>query len=201
LWLGLGTILAALALALACLGRVAAGLRMGLSLGLTALGYVAVILVYFGPGAGAAWREVRPPDGRFSVLMPGVPRQQKSPQALRPGDVPMIIDTYELVWRNMTFSLHHFELPPNEDADAFVRDYGQGIARQFPGSILRPEQPVWQGGRNGKEYVLILPNNRGTLVRRLFLVGRHVYLLSVSGANVSPTSPDVTRFFNSLSMR
>jgi hypothetical protein len=205
LWLGFGTILAALALLWACLGKMPVGLRLGLSLGLTVVGYVVAILVYFGPGSAAAgsaaWREVRAPDGRFSVQMPGIARQQTVLQALHEGDVPIPIETYESAWRNTTFSLHHFELPPNEDADAFLRNYGQGIARRSPGATLRPEVPVWQGGHNGKEYVLLLPANRGTLVRRLFLVGRHVYLLSVSGPGASPNSPDVTRFFNSLWLR
>jgi hypothetical protein len=168
----------------------------------TALGYLIVILMCFGPGSGfganAAWREVRTPDGRCAVLMPGPPTRKKLGQQFRAGAVS--IDAYEVVRQNTTFSLHHFELPPGEDPDAFTRDYGQGIARPL-GATLRPEQQVWQGGHNGKEYVLVLPNNGGTLVRRLFLVGRHVYLLSVSGTNVSSTSPDVTRFFNSLSLR
>jgi hypothetical protein len=204
LWLGLGTTLAALALLLACLGKLAAGLRLGLSLGLTAVGYVLVIVVYFGPGAAAgsaAWREVSPPDRRFTVQMPGVPRQEALQRAIRVGGPPQLINTYELVSRNTAFSLRHFELPPNEDPNAFLRDYGQGVVATLPaGSFLNNERPVFHGGGNGKEYVLSIPG-QGTMVQRLLLVGRHVYLLGVKGTNVGPNSPDVIRFFNSLSLR
>jgi hypothetical protein len=201
LWLGVGTTLSSFALGLTCLGRLGITLRLVFSLVIAGVGYVLAVVAFFGPGT-SAWRDFTPPDNRFTVRMPGVPTRSVVNEQLKAGQFPVSIEGYRVLQlpQNVTYSIHHFTLPPQDNPNAFLQSYGQGIAQRFPGANLQPERLVSVNGRDGKEYA-IHQFNGVTIVRRLFLVGHSAYLLDVAGNNIGPSSPDVVRFFNSLSIR
>jgi hypothetical protein len=207
-WLTVGLLLAP-ALALLCLALALVGhwwpaVRTGVSLALAAAAY---LLLLAGPPLGgkvfgppglppSAWVEFSSPEGRFAATFPGVPRQRTEKVGQVPNQIELQRFEVRFPDRDVGFYVHYFEAPGLEDKD-FVPRIRDTVLKDFPGGVTTAERPVWVNGVVGREFEIAMPP-RITIVRRAFLVHGRVYLVSVSGSNLNPSAPDVTRFLGSF---
>jgi hypothetical protein len=155
------------------------------------------------PPAAAApraleWKAFRPPDGFCSVEMPGTPAPQEVPN--NPGQVyyGVLLDD-----RGQEYGLSWFKVKRADAADPgflgrfslILRDRlatqheGKGLpVRAVPGAVPCRELQVDAKGR--------------VILIRAYLVKAdnedRLYQLLVTGPDVKPDSPDVTRFFKSF---
>jgi DNA-binding beta-propeller fold protein YncE len=212
-WLGgwlpvglfLAPVLALVCLALALTGQWRPAARVVVSLALAAAGY---LLVLAGPQLGgnlfapqtlppSAWVGFSSAEGRFAVSMPGTPRQSTQKTGQAPNQVDVHVFEVLVHSRDLGFYVHYFEAAPGLDDNEFTRRIRESIPKDFPRGVITSDRPVWVNGLNGREFRVSL-QPRGTLVRQAFLVRGRGYLVSVSGSNLNPDAPDVTRFFNSF---
>jgi hypothetical protein len=188
--------------------------KVGLVIGLVA-GAIAFAVAFFlvkglvsglfGGGAitDSDWQQIKPPGEKFQVLMPGSPRKETK----QVGNT----------------SLEQYIVERNRGRFAFVLIFGhltdgevratpwqtrfqmalKGILGADAGSRLKAEKALTFDGHPGFEFLVEVPG-KGNIVTHIYGIrqgGRNLYLyLAATGADYSPESPPVAKFFNSLQL-
>jgi hypothetical protein len=208
IWGGLGGGLIAACYAIAQRHQWSRGGRAGAQVGLACLGYLALVggLLFTDVLAtpridSTAWREFTPPDGRFSILMPGTAATQ---QQFQPGWKEVFTaHIVDLKKQNRDFGVSHCDLPPNElklvpieQRFLAARD---GMLAKTPGGNIISEAPIRLNNRHpGWEYILKVTQPRGQMIVRAYLVENRFYILSAGGAKMERDSEDAQKFFSSF---
>src|SRR5262249_24557950 len=135
--------------------------------------------------AGASnWQDFSSPDGRFSVSMPGVPQESRRTEA--PLQKQIEIHQFQVLIhkKDVGYYVHYFDLSAAVPEGAFFARLHTSILNDFPGGQLTNERQIEVNGLRGREYIISKPP-RITIVRRVFVAGSRVYMVTVSGSNLN----------------
>ncbi|HUR52587.1 MAG TPA: hypothetical protein VMZ71_00515 [Gemmataceae bacterium] len=149
-------------------------------------------------GAGAEWKEFRPPNGDFKVLMPGRPFPTKE----HPLD-GWKLTCHEGTQKTLTGSFvylagwttdPHRRLPDDEWFDlaktAVVKSAANGeVAKE---TVIEHKQSP------GREWIVELPDGVKVRIVQVFRIGGRVYCLSAEGPKLSPDDDETKAFFASF---
>ena len=189
-----------------------AGLVIGLAAGgvtllaLVCAGAVGVILWSLNRDRDipdSEWQTFSPPDGSFTVRMPGVP-------ALAPVDGKGLeVKKYLLQHKasDSFFAVGHVDLPgdppPGLLTQALAAERNNLIARV--GGTVISERDVPFGPYPGRELQLKPDKGTGTLIEVVFLVKHgntaRLYVLGTGGPRIRPGTGDASKFFTSFAVR
>jgi hypothetical protein len=153
-------------------------------------------VVPFIPADVVQLQEFTSAEGRFKVLMPGVPQQRPAPQG---GTI------YGWEGEGCFFAVAVEDLPIAPDEPPGVTEKRLDGSRdtsvkKVNGRILSEKRIQLQGKHPGREVVASLPEAGRVIRSRFYLVGSRAYLLSVIGEDRDIRSPTANRFFESLTL-
>lgn len=143
------------------------------------------------------WKEVISDKCRFRVLFPSEP-------ALKPSDeVVPLLEGYKLTQDETDWAAQYVEFDEEKtDDEQLLREAYRGSAEAMGknrGRLLK-QSDVILNGRLGTEFI-IEERNAATYMR-VFLIGQHMYTLTVVRKKVAPGSStfpqDVQQFFDSF---
>lgn len=200
-----------LGLGLATIKRWSAGLRVRLLIAHLVLTYSAAALFYFAPAdwlervrevaavTGLVWREFRPEDKTFHLLVPGEPQESAGPvpewklTARQFVDPKQAVDLYVVAYGDPPTGFG--KKVPDDDWFGGVRD---AIGRACDGEVAEERVVTVAHGR-AREYVLHLPAGKQRVVR-VVRTDAKVYYLGVEGPYVSADRADVQRYMGSFKL-
>jgi hypothetical protein len=167
------------------------------------------VRAYEGPspspkGSSADWEEFSHPQGKFTVIMPGIPQQfvQEVPSAA--GKLKMTINVVELRDQAKAFAVAFADYPPGVDYgdDAIAHKIIDGViaggARSRKG-VVQKKTKIKLGSHHGQECLLDIAGGDSKSLRRVYLVKNRLYqLFSDWSAKQGDTSADAEKFLNSF---
>ncbi len=166
--------------------------------------------------AAEEWKKFSPPDGKFTVLLPDKPIEQKKTQDTAVGPTPMTTYACEVNPGDDSsiFAVTVSEYPPStagigeihqdgmseEHANVLVESAANGAIKNFDGQ-LRGTAQVTLGSYTGKEITLESPTT--VFIARYFWIAPRLYVIQVV------TTPDqksvldstIAKFFNSFQVK
>jgi len=155
--------------------------------------------VFFLSGCGSKeLKEFKSPAGGFKVLMPGNPKEQTQNTAA--GQFKM----YSVEERNGAYMAGFADtpIPPNEpEAKTQIRLDGarDGAVGNIKGTLVR-EAKIQLSGNPGREIEANLPQNKGIVRARFYIVGSRMYQIMVVGTKSFAGSSDATKFLDSFAL-
>lgn len=149
----------------------------------------------------AAWKEIRPPEGGFSVKMPGDPTPSTSTSEIPDG--PVTFHFFTLEYLDSWFSVQYADYPDKyvqQRSPQEMLDDAQGACIVGLQSKLISQQDISLNQYPGRD--LTLQNTAGTLVikARLFLVGNRIYQVTVRTIPKTENLKYVLEFLNSFKL-
>ncbi len=163
------------------------------------------------------WKKFSPPDGKFSVLLPDDPIQDKKTQqtAVGPAETTTYACQIQRGEDSSVFAVAVSEYPPStagikeihqegvseEHANVLVESAANGAIKNFKGGQLRGTAQVTVGSYTGKEITLESPDT--VFVSRYFWVAPRLYMVQVVTTPEQKSALDstITKFLNSFEVK
>lgn len=145
--------------------------------------------------AAEQWREFKPANAGFSVLMPGQPQAEVQPikGSTEPNHLFGVND------QGRSFIVSYADYPAEAvkkaSADDLFKGVEHGAAEAIHGSI-RSDRSIVAFGHPAREAVIDGPSH--TMKARYFLAGRRFYQVAYFGPKGSESSPEATNFLDSF---
>lgn len=155
------------------------------------------------PQAVETWKVFRSTEGRFSVSMPGTPKQKRLKDAVDP-DAPEIV-TFIADGKEGSFIISYHDLSaaavrkPGATLDATLE-----LALESSKGTLLSSGRVALGRNPGREFTAEVPlgdePKAGHLRCRIFLVGRRIYQVMAIAPKTEATSKAIDDYFKSFKL-
>jgi hypothetical protein len=143
------------------------------------------------------WQEFTPKDGRFSILMPGTPREET--QTISGLDVPTF-------WFDIgveTYAVSYFE-PPTGTTDPANVDATLDAMRDSSilsaGGKLLEEEAITLQNFPGRKLKVKPQSEPGFVISHIFLVNERVYFLLYQSKKDDIPADNADKFFNSFKL-
>jgi hypothetical protein len=179
--------------------------RFAASLSLAVVPYLVLgLLLLFRWSSGvpeSAWQLFSPPDGSFSVLLPGAATSQTTTEPSPVGPITTVAYLVDLKRSAYAVSCSVIppaavgQLQPEAQLDA-IRDE---LVTTYKAKLLN-EQKISLRGNSGRELALETGQPQGTCVVRVFRVGDRIYRALVVGRSVSASDSEVRKFLESFNV-
>jgi hypothetical protein len=148
------------------------------------LGVIALL-----PGCGEAMGEFSPPDGKFSILMPGTPDPSiRSLQGYKHT-------SYVASSGDLTYSIGYADIPL-EGPYNLSRGV-QGVAVTQEGKVLSDKACSFAGG-HGREFEVKSGKPKGYVSGRLIIINGRYFRIMVMGETARLSNPDVQTYLQSF---
>jgi hypothetical protein len=161
-------------------------------------GWLVVLVLCCGCGKAGfgEYKEFKCEGGRFKVLMPGTPKEEK----LSAAGIPL--KTFRVESWDKGCAVAYADIPDeilrfgstSAKLDAAV----DGMVASVNGKLIRAYDIQLAGKYSGREVKAQLPNNAGIIVARIYLVRQRFYELLVTGPQSWVTSADANKFLDSF---
>ena len=182
------------------------GVRLGVAVGSSVVGYVILIGTALVMNSGpppipdAEWMDVELRADGCRILMPGRPQQQNQIVPTPVG--PLHVDMYvvERKKEERAFVLAFSRLPAQQaNAEQILDGVQQGAAKNLNGTVA-DQTPITLTGFSGREVTIRAPG-KGTWLARYYLANGRLYQNVVFGKRIRRNSPDVQKFFDSFHLQ
>ena len=159
--------------------------------------FVALILCCgCGKSEFGEYKEFKCEGGRFKVLMPGTPKEEK----LTAAGIPL--KTFRVESWDKGCAVAYADIPDeilrygsnSKKLDAAV----DGMVNNVNAKLIRAYDIELAGKYPGREVKAELPNKSGIVVARIYLVRQRFYELLVTGPQSWATSADANKFLDSF---
>jgi hypothetical protein len=146
------------------------------------------------------FKEFSSKEGKFKVQMPGTPKETKQ----NAGGMDMHMYTTEQ--RNGAFAVAYSDSPvPLGQSPAQAKlalDGARDGALKNINAKLTGEKDITLAGKHpGREITADLPDNKGQLKARFYIVDRRIYQQLVMGNKSWVESPDAAKFLDSFALQ
>jgi hypothetical protein len=139
-------------------------------------------------------------DAGFKFKIPGMPKKETR----KSGGSGIKFYTFTVENTSAVMAVSYADLPilaPDEDdVKGFLDASRQGILKKAKATLKRESNIKFSGRYPGREIVASLPDDKGELRARLYLVGTRVYQLMVYGKSSVTNSKEATTFLESLEL-
>lgn len=159
----------------------------------------ALALLPGGPGtpfAAEEWTEFVDPKKKFTIEMPGKPKQSSEPLAL--AKIKDAFTMHGVEYWHTAYAIGHVDLPgpwSRMPIQERFDDARKGMVAQM--GTVAAEENVTQHGFPGREYHVVVPK-KGNLVVRHLIVDTRLYFMIAGAPRYTPQTPDVRRFISSF---
>jgi hypothetical protein len=161
-------------------------------------GWALVASLFLSAGCGKKdFTEFSSAEGKFKALFPGTPKETSQNAA------GMNMKIFTVEERNGAYVVAFADLPLAEnmpDAEIQTRLDGakQGMVNNVNGKLTGESQVKLDGQYPGREVKADLPDKKGQLQARVYLVGKRLYQIMVVGTSSTVGSADTVKFLDSL---
>jgi hypothetical protein len=162
------------------------------------IGGFCVVLV-FGLGCGKAeFREFRCAGGRFTVQMPGTPKEQQQEVS------GIMLKSYSVENWSGAYAVAYADIPHSfgelgSKMTAMLDGAENGMVKNVNAKLLRSSEIKLANKFVGREVKAELPN-KGLVLARIFIINRRLYQVVVTGTREWVASADATKFLDSLTV-
>ena len=161
-------------------------------------GIVFGILLATGCGQ-AEFKEFSPPGGGFKALMPGTPKTENQSA----GGINF--KNYSSAMRNGAYVVSVAEMPiakgePDEVTQKRLDGAAEGMVKNVRGKLTGNNKITLDSKYPGRDVNADLPDNKGVIHARIYLVGTKLYQTMAIGAKGWVASPDTSKFLDSMSI-
>jgi hypothetical protein len=143
------------------------------------------------------WQEFAPKDGRFSILMPGTPRDATQTQS------GVVAPTFSSILGGEAFTVSYFDAPPaptsQEEIDATIDGIRDVILIQAGAKLLEEEVATLQNFP-GRKFKIKPESGAAFLKYQVFLVNERVYMLFYQSPKDDIPPDNADKFFNSFKL-
>ncbi len=170
-----------------------------------ALGLAALALAHCAaPGrADDAWKSFTSKEGRFSVLMPGKPQQQK--QAARAGEKSIEVHIFSaapavdrIVYVTYT---DHPKADVEGKEEAFVEGTSKGNVATFKGKLVSDRKlTLGKGKHPGRDILVEMPDKKQQYRARIVLAGNRLYQVVAMGSAEFVKGKQADEYFESFKL-
>jgi hypothetical protein len=144
-------------------------------------------------------REFRSAEGRFTVQVPGSPKEESQTV------LGMTMKVYTVEGHDGAFAVSYADVPIGDNESSWqisqrfdgARD---GMLRNAGGKLTREYALTLQGKYRGRGIDADVPAKNGKLRARVYIVGKRFYQLLVVGTKERVESANATRFLDSLTV-
>jgi hypothetical protein len=153
-------------------------------------GFVLPVLLLGGCG-GLNFKEFTPPEGGFTVLMPGTPEKKTIPIL----DMTMI--GYGVNVKNGAYAVGFMDMPAGRP---FSLDGAlQGIVNQHKGKVLSQSKFTMEGS-SGTEFEIESSDPKGYVSGRMIVVRGRFYEILAMGTKARLSNTDVRKYLDSFKL-
>ena len=156
-----------------------------------------------GPFAPEEWSEFADPRKKFTIEMPGQPKET-SLSTKSVTKIERVIKTesqmYGLNFKHTSFTVGYVDLPGHWKHLSVEQRLDKARQEMFPeAKVYRvdSEEIVTHQGNPGRDYHIFIPKV-GNLVLRHLIVGDRFYVFMAGAPRYSSATPDVQRFLSSF---
>ena len=161
---------------------------------------IAIHLFKGGGGKLPPFEQFRCEDGRFTVLMPGKPKQEKNTIDTALGKIDLIM--YMAGSRKISCIAGFCDYPQkyidSTDPQKMLDGARDGAVANVKGRLVS-ETKVSFNSKPARQFVIEVPN-RGFITARIILVGPRMYQLMLIAPTNQGHEEDISRFFNSFTV-
>jgi hypothetical protein len=148
------------------------------------------------------WQEFSSKEGRFTVLMPGIPNAKKNNI---PGPDDSIVQQKIFLVDNKTAAyLVAYQDNPAEigkaEENKALEKMRDGVKDQFKGKLLETKDMKLADKYKGIEFQVEIAEPKGIYRSRIYLVGKRLYQVSVVGMADIATSKESDQFLDSFKL-
>jgi hypothetical protein len=150
---------------------------------------------------GTTWQAFTSDEGRFTVQMPGTPAKQSQEM------IGTTMNLFSVEGPELMYGIGYADLPipgiERESAaqiDKRLNGAVQGSVNNIQGKLTRQGNITLIGKYPGKEYEADLPQGRGIIRSRVYIVKQRLYMLMVAGKPNLVKSDDTKKFFGSFQL-
>lgn len=159
--------------------------------------FLAAFLLTGCGGGKAEWKEIHSKDGRFKVTLPSAAREDKYQAEKTPvGPLTFVVHLGEA--GKDTYRVEYADLPPKVPYDE-LKDFVQPITTRYEGKVTK-EEGIEVAGHKGWAFEIDAQKPKGHVAGRVFVVENRLYQLLAVGPEVSGSSADVKKFFDSFKL-
>lgn len=152
------------------------------------------------PGQANQWQQFSPKDGRFSVQMPGKPKEEierstgPNPIELRMYSVDLLLSAYIVAYYDLPKAI-----PPGQERAFFNQARDRAVGGTNRGQVR--EQEIRLGQYPGRQIQFVDKDNI-LMQTRLYLVNRRVYtvIAAIPQNQIGTLKPTADRFLNSFKL-
>jgi hypothetical protein len=154
------------------------------------IGYTVISQLNGGPVPASAWQPFTPPNGAFTVTMPGAPTFTTQ----NIGGLQLHV--YTVMAGRTEYSAMYCDLPPGTPVNFDVAIQG---ACNASGGTVTSKKDLSIGRWKGKGFESdVTKPSKGHSVHHILLANNRLIQLIVVGSNLKGDNPDVIKFVNSL---
>jgi hypothetical protein len=151
-----------------------------------------------------SWETIAPPDGGFSVRMPGQPRTEKKKEETQRGPVERIEFTLRASPFHYTVAYADFpgQLIQGRQVDKALDLARDGALSAVKGAKLREYRPVALAGHPGREMIIEVEDGGKeiSLRARFYLVKQRLYQVMVAADTVDVKRPELDYYLDSFQL-
>lgn len=156
-----------------------------------------ILLCTLTPFDDAGWKSFAPQDGTFAVLFPGEPSERKN---LNAGGV-----TWQLAAKDRLFQVTRTPAPGGESpspgqVQGALNEVRDNLIKRIQAKLLA-ERTLLHRGIPAREYLFELPEGKGHLRARAFVVKGHVWEVKVGGPKEVVAGQDADKYLESLEVK
>jgi hypothetical protein len=167
------------------------------------LSVVTVLTVGYG-FAQTAWKEFNSKSGRFTVQLPGAPKDQKQTLKTEVGPIDLYLYAFE-VSKEFAYIVSYADYPEalvkQGSKDKMLEGARDGAVKNINGKLRSgSDKKVTLNGHPGREFIIDAPDNVLVLKARQYLVNNRLYQTIAVVPKGKESSADVTKFIDSFKL-
>jgi hypothetical protein len=140
-------------------------------------------------------QEFSSPEGRFRVEMPGRPE----PGTRRSAFGEWKEYRYNVA-RDAEYLVGYVDLKDSDEPDRVLDDVASTAATSMKGKVEDEKKVTLDGKYRGRDMRIPMPNRKGMVRMRLYLVGKRLYQVTVAGKVDFVDTPTPSRFLESFAL-
>lgn len=161
------------------------------------IGLLCLVMFAAGCGGQPEFKEFSPPGGNLKVLLPGTPKNESQDHQ------GMKVNSWSASVGKGQYTVGFVELPiPKGEDETKIQNRLDGAVQGMVGNVraelVDSKKISLQNKYPGREVVANLPEGKGVIHARLYLVGTRLYQTMAVGTKTWVAGADTNKFLNSL---
>ena len=164
------------------------------------LGALALVLATAGVAGADEWKEFSSQDGRFSVDLPGTPKQSREKRQTKFGSIDAQLVIYSAS-KDIFYGVAYLDYPESvvkaHRADELLDGASESAVKGVKGGRVAGQEKILLSGNPGRQVTIDAPGNLKLTVR-MYLVKNRLYQVISSVGKDKEKEADPRRFLDSF---